>query len=162
MILRMFSRNGLKLLVAYGSNTAVTSSNALISKAMAPPGVKAFTTNWSIRKPTASPTAVVNGTPPRTARLATAISHSARVSREDTAKMTAYCFRKPGEVRSIFVVFWISSSILRRNQMFASVSFCSRNPRGVLGEVDRRLRLADHRDVAEGGWPRPTARRRTR
>ncbi len=69
---------------------------------------------------------------PRTARLATAISHSATVSKLLAAKMIAYCCKNPADVRSIFVEFWIRSSICRRNQILASVSFWSRNPSGSL------------------------------
>lgn len=65
------------------------------------------------------------------ARFATAMSQRATVIRLEAAKMIAYCLRNPGLVRSIFVLsFWISSSIFCKNQMFASVSFWSRNPRG--------------------------------
>ncbi|MFE7114829.1 hypothetical protein ACFU99_05320 [Streptomyces sp. NPDC057654] len=130
MILRMLARKGLKFSVAYGAKTAVTSSMAFINRAIAP-GVSELTTNWRMRKPIASEMAVVRETP-RTARFATAVSHRAAVISVLAAKTMAYCFRNDGDVRSNCVVFWIRSSIFRRNQILASVSFWSRNPRGAL------------------------------
>ena len=67
-------------------------------------GVNADASTVSHRKPTASVSASVIGTP-RTARLATASSHRISVRIVDAAKTTAYCRRNEVLVKSTSVVF---------------------------------------------------------
>lgn len=65
--------------------------------------MKAEASTVSQRNPTASVSASVSGTP-RTARLATASSHSTRVRIVEAAKTTAYWRRKEVLVKSTWVV----------------------------------------------------------
>src|SRR5690242_2155091 len=78
--------------------------------------------------------AVVRGTP-RTARLATASSHSSRVRIVDAAKTTAYCCRNFWFVKSTLAVSftaWLSLSIV---QEAASAQPLAREERGSRAEV---------------------------
>src|SRR3954471_1983983 len=81
--------------------------------------------------------AVVRGTP-RTARLATASSHSRRVRIVDAAKTTAYCCRNLVFVKSTFAVSFTASLSLSMVQEAASAQPLAREARGSRVEVGSR------------------------
>lgn len=83
----------------------------------------------SQRKPTASPMAVVRGTP-RTARLATASSHSRRVRTVDAANTTAYCWRNRALVKSTFAVSCTAALSFSTVQAAASAQPLASEERG--------------------------------
>src|SRR3954447_20620532 len=92
-------------------------------------GVKAEARTVSQRKPIASETAVVRGTP-RMARLATARSHSTRVRTVDAANTTAYCWRNFWLVKSTVAVAFTASLSLSTVQEAASAQPLAREDRG--------------------------------
>lgn len=92
-------------------------------------GVKAEARTVSQRKPMASEIAVVRGTP-RTARLATARSHSRSVRMVEAAKTTAYCWRNLVLVKSTFAVSCTASLSLSTVQEAASAQPRASEDRG--------------------------------
>src|SRR5690606_5957971 len=95
----------------------------------------------SHRNPMASERAVVRGTP-RTARLATASSHSSRVRIVDAANTTAYCWRNLGLVKSTLAVSWTAALSCLIVQEAASAQPWAREARGSRAEVGESRRLA--------------------
>src|SRR5690606_24781862 len=89
----------------------------------------------------ASERAVVRGTP-RTARLATASSHSSRVRIVDAANTTAYCWRNLGLVKSTLAVSWTAALSCLIVQEAASAQPWAREARGSRAEVGESRRLA--------------------
>src|SRR5882757_696580 len=92
-------------------------------------GVNAEASTVSHRKPTASVSASVSGTP-RTARFATASSHSTSVKMVDAANTTAYCRRNAVFVKSTCVVFVTAVDSLSMVHAAASAQPLARDASG--------------------------------
>lgn len=91
--------------------------------------MKAEAITVSQRKPTASVRASVSGTP-RTARLATASSHSRSVRKVDAAKTTAYWVRNALLVKSTAAVLLTASERPSMTQAAASAQPRASESRG--------------------------------